>query len=48
MQHASIRIPFLIAGPSLFNSVLALISYALIKRYMWQVLILNIGALMVG
>lgn len=48
MQNPSIQIPFLIAGPSLFYAGMAIASYALIKRFTWQVLILNAGALMIG
>jgi len=48
MAYPSIRIPFLIVGPSLFYGGLSIASYALIKRFSWQVLILNAGALMIG
>jgi len=44
----SIHIPFLVIGPSLFNGGICIATYGLFKKYKWQVVLLNTGALMIG
>ncbi len=48
MDTSLISIPFLIVGPALFYSGICISTYGLIKRYPWQVILLNIGGLMIG
>lgn len=47
-ENNSIRIPFLVFGPSLFYMGIAISTYGLFKKHTWQVIILNIGLLMIG
>lgn len=44
----SIKIPFLILGPTLFYSGISIATYGLFTEFRWQVLCLNIGAAMIG
>jgi len=44
----SIRIPFLMVGPSLFYIGLGVATYGLFKKFMWQVIAINIGTLFIG
>ncbi len=43
-----IRLPFLMVGPAMFYVGLAVSTYGLIKTYPWQVILLNVGALLIG
>ena len=47
-ENVSIRIPFLILGPTLFYMGMGIATYGLIKKHTWQVVILNTGLLMIG
>lgn len=47
-DNDSIKIPFLILGPTLFYMGIGISTYGLFKKYTWQVLILNTGLLMIG
>lgn len=47
-ENASIRLPFLVLGPTLFYMGIGIATYGLIKKHTWQVIILNIGLLMIG
>lgn len=47
-ETASIKYPFLMIGPSLFYGGICVASYGLFKRFTWQVVCLNAGALMIG
>ena len=44
----SINYPFLIIGPALFYTGICIATYGLFKKFKWQVLVLNGGALMIG
>lgn len=44
----SIKYPFLIVGPTLFYTGICVSTYGLFIRAKWQVVTVNIGALMVG
>lgn len=44
----SIRYPFLIVGPGLFYAGICIATYGLFLKYKWQVILVNIGALMIG
>jgi hypothetical protein len=44
----SIKYPFLIIGPTLFYTGICISTYGLFARLKWQVIIVNIGALMIG
>ncbi|MEN0003341.1 MAG: hypothetical protein AAF798_04335 [Bacteroidota bacterium] len=44
----SIQLPFLIIGPALFYTGMSIATYGLFNTYRWQVISLNIGALMIG
>ena len=44
----SLQYPFLIIGPTLFYSGICIATYGLFLKFKWQVIAVNIGALMVG
>lgn len=44
----SIKYPFLIIGPALFYTGICISTYGLFANFKWQVITLNIGALMIG
>lgn len=44
----SIEYPFLIVGPTLFYAGICISTYGLFRKYGWQVIIVNVGALMIG
>ena len=44
----SINYPFLIVGPALFYTGICISTYGLFTKHMWQVVIVNVGALMIG
>ncbi|MGD1891380.1 MAG: hypothetical protein ACFB15_12410 [Cyclobacteriaceae bacterium] len=44
----SIEYPFLIIGPTLFYAGISISTYGLFANFKWQVIIVNIGALMIG
>ena len=44
----SINYPFLIIGPALFYTGICISTYGLFTKFKWQVIIVNIGALMIG
>jgi len=44
----SIQIPFMILGPALFYTGMCIATYALFFKYKWQVIMLNIGAMLIG
>ena len=45
---ASIKYPFMMVGPGLFYSGICIATYGIFKNYKWQVIVVNIGALMIG
>jgi len=47
-EHSSIRMPFLILGPTFFYMGIGISTYGLFMKYKWQVSILNLGLLMIG
>jgi len=47
-ENDSIRIPFLILGPTLFYMGIGISTYGLFMKYKWQVSIINLGLLMIG
>lgn len=47
-EHNSIRIPFLILGPTLFYMGIGTSTYGLFMKNKWQVFVLNTGLLMIG
>jgi len=47
-ENDSIKIPFLTLGPTLFYMGMGISTYGLLKKYTWQVVILNIGLLNIG
>ncbi|NNE30535.1 MAG: hypothetical protein HKN16_12925 [Saprospiraceae bacterium] len=47
-ENPSIQIPFLMLGPAFFYSGICISTYGLFNRYKWQVLLLNLGALLIG
>lgn len=44
----SIQVPFLMIGPAMFYSGICIATYGLFNRFRWQVISVNVGALMVG
>ncbi|TCK69403.1 hypothetical protein DFQ05_0924 [Winogradskyella wandonensis] len=48
MNDPTIKFPFLIVGPTLFYMGICISTYGLFKKYKWQVIVLNIGALLIG
>jgi len=44
----SLNLPFLIIGPSLFYGGICIATYGLIKKYTWEVVLLNTGGLLIG
>ncbi len=44
----SIKYPFLIIGPTLFYAGICISTYGLFAKFKWQVITVNIGALMIG
>lgn len=47
-EHDSIRLPFLVLGPTLFYMGIGISTYGLFMKYKWQVSLLNTGLLMIG
>ena len=47
-ENKSINYPFLIIGPTLFYMGMGISTYGLFARYKWQVVVLNIGLLLIG
>ncbi len=47
-ENPSINIPFLILGPTLFYMGIGIATYGLFLEYKWQVVLLNIGLLLIG
>lgn len=44
----SIKYPFLIIGPTIFYAGICISTYGLFIKFKWQVIMVNIGALMIG
>ena len=44
----SIQLPFLVIGPALFYGGICVATYGLFSKYKWQVVLLNIGGMMIG
>ncbi len=44
----SLEYPFLIIGPTLFYTGICIATYGLFVKMKWQVIVVNIGALMIG
>ncbi len=44
----SLKYPFLLVGPALFYTGICISTYGLLIRMKWQVIVVNIGALMIG
>lgn len=47
-SNPSIQLPFLALGPSLFYGGICIATYGLFSKFKWQVVTLNLGALMIG
>lgn len=47
-DNKSISFPFLIIGPTLFYMGVGISTYGLFTKFKWQVIVLNVGLLMIG
>jgi len=47
-NNPSIHLPFLVIGPALFYGGICIATYGLFSQFKWQVVLLNIGGMMIG